>query len=59
MKANRFIQRSLISLGFSRRRGRFAVMGSGKPVVVLQNAEPVSLDPMFTQSDANVDPLDP
>ena len=27
---------------------------AAKPVVVLQNAEPVSLDPMFTQSDANV-----
>ena len=25
-----------------------------KPVVVLLNAEPVSLDPMFTQSDANI-----
>jgi peptide/nickel transport system substrate-binding protein len=27
---------------------------AGGPVVVLMNAEPVSLDPMFTQSDANV-----
>jgi peptide/nickel transport system substrate-binding protein len=27
---------------------------AGKPVIFLENAEPVSLDPMFTQSDANV-----
>src|SRR5689334_17195132 len=25
----------------------------GKPIIFLENAEPVSLDPMFTQSDAN------
>src|SRR3954463_13970813 len=31
-----------------------ATAADSKPVVVLQNAEPVSLDPMFTQSDANV-----
>jgi peptide/nickel transport system substrate-binding protein len=31
-----------------------AIAADSKPVVVLQPAEPVSLDPMFTQSDANV-----
>jgi len=29
-------------------------MAADKPVVILNNAEPVSLDPMFTQADANV-----
>ena len=29
-------------------------MAADKPVVVLLNAEPVNLDPMFTQADANV-----
>ena len=55
VKANRFVQISMIALGLL----STAVAGSpswaaAKPVVVLQNAEPVSLDPMFTQSDANV-----
>ncbi|MFZ4531613.1 MAG: hypothetical protein ACOYOJ_07335, partial [Alsobacter sp.] len=31
-----------------------AAMAADKPVVVLLNAEPVNLDPMFTQADANV-----
>ena len=30
------------------------VLAQGKPVIFLNNAEPVSLDPMFTQSDAHV-----
>jgi peptide/nickel transport system substrate-binding protein len=46
----------LLSLGLMSATAAFtpATAADSKPVVVLQPAEPVSLDPMFTQSDANV-----
>lgn len=40
-----------LALGSSASAPAFA---AGKPVIFLNNAEPVSLDPMFTQADANV-----
>jgi peptide/nickel transport system substrate-binding protein len=55
VKANHFVQISLLALGLLTAAGIDSLSWAAtKPVVVLQNAEPVSLDPMFTQSDANV-----
>lgn len=42
-----------LALGFSALASG-PVFAQGKPIIFLENAEPVSLDPMFTQSDANV-----
>ena len=55
MKPIHAIRTSILALGLV--LGALAsapAIAASKPVVVLSNAEPVSLDPMFTQSDANV-----
>ena len=55
MKPTGLLRSSFFALGLL--GAAFAVSPSqaaGGPAVVLMNAEPVSLDPMFTQSDANV-----
>src|SRR5262245_17114922 len=59
MRSMRRIRTSLLALGvgIGLAGGMLAApaLADSKPVVFLNNAgEPVSLDPMFTQSDANV-----
>jgi peptide/nickel transport system substrate-binding protein len=55
MKSMHFFRTSILALGLTIGALSAApVMAAGKPVVFLNNAEPVSLDPMFTQADANV-----
>ena len=55
MKTLKLISRSTVAIGLvTVALASTPSLAAGGPVVVLQNAEPVSLDPMFTQSDANV-----
>lgn len=55
MKPFHLLRLSLLALGLSIGALSTApVLAQSKPVVILDTAEPVSLDPMFTQSDANV-----
>ncbi len=55
MKPAHRIRSSVIVLGLAAAALSIApAQAADKPVVVLQNAEPVSLDPMFTQADANM-----
>ena len=55
MKPMREIRASMLALGLA--LGALTsgpAIAASKPVIFLNNAEPVSLDPMFTQSDADV-----
>jgi peptide/nickel transport system substrate-binding protein len=55
MKSTHLFRTSILALGLTLGAlGAAPVKAAGKPVVFLNNAEPVSLDPMFTQADANV-----
>lgn len=55
MKTTHLFKASVLALGLTvAALAGGPVMAEGKPVVFLNNAEPVSLDPMFTQADANV-----
>src|SRR3954471_5794772 len=55
MKAKHLIRFSALAVGLlGATVSGLPARADQKPVVVLQPAEPVSLDPMFTQSDANV-----
>ena len=54
MKPTHAIRTSILALGLAMcSLANAPAFAAGKPVVVLSNAEPVSLDPMFTQADAN------
>ena len=53
MTQNRLLRSSMIALGLGLATFAPAARAADKPVVVLLNAEPVSLDPMFTQADAH------
>lgn len=53
MNATRPARRALLALALALAAPPAAALAADKPVVVLFPAEPVSLDPMFTQADAN------
>jgi peptide/nickel transport system substrate-binding protein len=54
MKLKTLLRASTLAFGLAAGALALPAFAQGKPVVILEKAEPVSLDPMFTQSDANV-----
>ena len=54
MRPIHLIRASIVALGLATAAFTLPAFADDKPVVVLLTAEPVSLDPMFTQSDADV-----
>lgn len=55
MKSKLFFGSTMLALGLTLGAiGSTPALAAGKPVIFLDNKEPVSLDPMFTQADANM-----